>query len=279
MTQQISFIAENQRRIYAVQKSFGPTGARLLDPSRVLIGEGRLMKQSRRGPQPRAFFLFNDILVYGSIVINGRWFKRQKIIPLEDIELEDLENGFQMKHQWLVKTPRKSFYVSAASPDEKQAWMEHFEVWKARLLQTSGRSANSIFAVTWIPDQTSAICMRCSRKFTAAHRRHHCRKCGFLVCGVCSKTRAVIGHIHPTKRQRVCGQCHNGLSERDEEDGRVRGDSTGLRSDEDEQASYDEQHYEDNIEDNYSPATWADPGMESFSPYVYLKPEHVWPGL
>ncbi|KAJ0056670.1 hypothetical protein NL108_012044 [Boleophthalmus pectinirostris] len=279
MTQQLSFMAENQRRIEAVQKSFGPTGARLQDPGRVLIGEGRLMKQSRRGPQPKAFFLFNDLLVYGSIVINGRWFKNQNIIPLEDVELEDLENGFQMKHQWLVKTPRKSFYVSAASPEEKQAWMEHIEVCKARLLQSSGRRASSIFAVTWIPDPASAICMRCSRKFSMTHRRHHCRKCGFLVCGVCSRQRAVIGNLHPTKRQRVCGLCHHSLSEREEDDGRVRGDSTGLRSDEDEQASIEDPYYEDNNEDDYHPVNWADNGMDSFAPYVYLKPEHVWPRL
>ncbi|KAJ0001570.1 hypothetical protein NQD34_001366 [Periophthalmus magnuspinnatus] len=277
MTQQISFMVENQRRMEAVQKCFGPSGTRILDPGRVLVGEGRLMKQSRRGAQPKAFFLFNDMLVYGSIVINGRWFKKQKIIPLEDIELEDLENGFQMKHQWLVKTPRKSFYVSAASPDEKQAWMEHIEVCKARLLQSSDRRPSSRFAVTWIPDPASAICMRCSRKFTVTHRRHHCRKCGLLVCGVCSRKRAVIGNIHPTKRQRVCVQCHSSLSL--EEDRRGRGDSTGLRSDEDEHVSIEEPHYEDYIEDDYHPVNWADNGMESFSPYVYLKPEHVWPPL
>ncbi|KAK7912861.1 hypothetical protein WMY93_013072 [Mugilogobius chulae] len=280
MTQRLSFMVENQRRILSVQKSFGPTGARLVDPDRVLIGEGRLMKQSRRGPQPKAFFLFNDMLVYGTIVINGRWFTKQKIVPLEDIVLEDLENGLQMKHQWLVKTPRKSFYVSAASTDEKQAWMEHIEVCKVRLLQSSSRRACEIFALPWIPDPSSAICMRCTRKFTMTFRRHHCRKCGFLVCGTCSRGRAVIGNMHPTKRQRVCEQCHHGLIEREEEDRRVRGNSDG-RSDEEEQTSFEEQHYEDNIEENivddYDPVNWADSGTESFSPYVYLKPEHVWP--
>ncbi|CAL1604598.1 unnamed protein product [Knipowitschia caucasica] len=279
MTQHISFISENQRRIEAVQKSFGPVGTRLLEPHRVLIGEGRLVKQSRRGAQPKAFFLFNDMLVYGSIVINGRLFKKQKVIPLEDIELEDMENGHQMKHQWLLKTPRKSFYVSADSPDEKQAWMEHIALCKARLLKDSGRKAGSTFAVTWIPDPASAICMRCSRKFTLIHRRHHCRKCGFLVCGVCSQKSAVIRNIHPTKRVRVCKQCHVGLKGREEadEEGRKRGDSAGLRSDEEEQVSFEDQLYEDNVEDDYQPLNWAD--MDSFSPYVYLKPEHVWPSL
>ncbi|XP_020778996.2 pleckstrin homology domain-containing family F member 2-like [Boleophthalmus pectinirostris] len=265
------FPNDNQRRIEAVQKSFGPTGARLVDPKRVLIGEGRLMKQSRRGPQPKAFFLFNDVLVYGSIVINGRWFKKQNIIPLGDIQLEDLEDGY-MRNQWLIKTPGKSFYVSAASQEEKQAWIEHIEVCKTRL-PSSGRP----LAMTWIPDHASAICMRCSRKFTATHRRHHCRKCGFLVCGLCSRKRAVIGNLHPTKRQRVCRLCHSSLSEKEGEC-RERGNSTGgLLSDEDEQASFEDHLYEDYIEEDYDPASWAE--MDSFAPYVYLKPEHVWPRL
>ena len=39
---------------------------------RALVGEGILMKVCRKKPKQRAFFLFNDILVYGRVVINGR---------------------------------------------------------------------------------------------------------------------------------------------------------------------------------------------------------------
>lgn len=270
------FKMENQNRIRTVEHSFGPSGKPLAHPDRVLIGEGHLMKQSRRGPQPKVFFLFNDMLVYGSIIFKGRWHKNQKIIPLEDIELEDLEDGFQRKNQWLIRTPRKSFYVSAASQEEKQAWIDHMEVCRAQLLQTSSCRPSSTFAVTWIPDPSSAICMRCSRKFTMIQRRHHCRKCGFLVCGYCSKKRAIIGHIHLTKRQRVCVKCHDSLkiiTQRENEEGtRLRGDSSGKSSDEDEHSTFEEK-YEDEMEEDFDPGHWMDPQMDSFSPYVYLKPK------
>ena len=39
---------------------------------RVLVGEGVLTKMCRKKPKPRQFFLFNDVLVYGSIVINKK---------------------------------------------------------------------------------------------------------------------------------------------------------------------------------------------------------------
>lgn len=82
MLDQLTFAEENRERMQAVENSFGPTGKPLCQPNRVLIGEGRLMKQSRRGLQPKVFFLFNDVLVYGSIILNGHWHKKQQIIPL-----------------------------------------------------------------------------------------------------------------------------------------------------------------------------------------------------
>jgi len=39
---------------------------------RVLVGEGVLIKMCRKKPKPRQFFLFNDILVYGNIIINKK---------------------------------------------------------------------------------------------------------------------------------------------------------------------------------------------------------------
>lgn len=72
----------NTKRIKAVQNSFGASGSRLSKPGRVLLTQGRLVKQCRRRPQPKVFFLFSDMLVYGSVVIKGRWHKKQRIIPL-----------------------------------------------------------------------------------------------------------------------------------------------------------------------------------------------------
>uniref|UniRef100_UPI0037E8BDD8 pleckstrin homology domain-containing family F member 1 n=1 Tax=Semicossyphus pulcher TaxID=241346 RepID=UPI0037E8BDD8 len=278
MVEQLMFIKDNQERIHAVENSFGPLGRPLSQPGRVLIGEGRLMKQSRRGPQPKVFFLFNDVLVYGSIILNGRWHKKQQIIPLEDIQLEDLEDGVRMRNQWLIRTPRKSFFVSASSYEEKRAWIEHMEECRSRLLESSNRRPGSAFAVTWIPDQASAICMRCSDKFSVTQRRHHCRKCGFVVCGACSKKRVVIRHIHPTKCLRVCTKCHSSLLRTEaeaQEMSRSRGHSTEkMGSDEDEVESSEEEEAEEQVED-HDPSKWMDSQMDSWSPYVYFKPEHV----
>lgn len=146
----------------------------------------------------------------------------------------------EMRNQWLIRSPHKSFFVSAPSFEEKRAWIEHIEDCQSSLLQESSCQPRSDFAVTWIPDQAAFRCMRCFKRFTTTKRRHHCRKCGFLVCNSCSKQRAVIDHIDPTNKLRVCSLCYS-LSKKDEIS-HQRWDSTWTNSSEEEDvaASSDE---------------------------------------
>ncbi|KAM5274232.1 zinc finger FYVE domain-containing protein 26 isoform 2-T2 [Ctenodactylus gundi] len=61
----------------------------------------------------------------------------------------------------------------------------------------------------WVPDETESICMVCCREhFTMFNRRHHCRRCGRLVCGSCSTKKMVVEGCreNPT---RVCDQCYH----------------------------------------------------------------------
>ncbi|XP_069380288.1 pleckstrin homology domain-containing family F member 1-like [Paralichthys olivaceus] len=274
----VTFDQENQERIHAVEISFGPSGKRLSQPGRVLIGQGQLMKQSRRGPQPKVFFLFNDVLVYGSIILKGHWNKNQQIILLEDIQLEDLDDGVSMKNQWLIRTPRKSFFVAAASYEEKRTWIEHIEDCQFRQQQSGNHRPGSTFAVPWIPDQATSICMRCSNKFTMTQRRHHCRKCGFVVCGSCSKKRAVVRHIHPTKLLRVCCICDlSPVRTEAEAQGmsRLSIGETGLGEDGVGEPS-EEEEAEEQVE-GHGPSKWTDSQMDPRAIYVFLKPEHVRP--
>ena len=83
----------NSRRIAMVESCFGSSGLSLSVPGRVLVGEGVLTKMCRKRPKPRQFFLFNDILVYGNIVIGKKKYNKQHIIPLEEVQLEGLEDA------------------------------------------------------------------------------------------------------------------------------------------------------------------------------------------
>ncbi|KAE8289340.1 Pleckstrin-like proteiny domain-containing family F member 2 [Larimichthys crocea] len=176
----------NSKRIAVVEGCFGTAGQPLAIPGRVLIGEGVLTKLCRKKPKARQFFLFNDIL---SVTIDT--------VPDEG----DLRNG------WLIKTPTKSFAVYAATATEKSEWMNHIGKCVGDLLQKSGKAPTGEHAAVWVPDSEATVCMRCQKvKFTPVSRRHHCRKCGYVVCGPCSEKKYLLPS-QSSKPVRVCEYC------------------------------------------------------------------------
>ncbi|XP_075048563.1 zinc finger FYVE domain-containing protein 26 isoform X2 [Mixophyes fleayi] len=63
----------------------------------------------------------------------------------------------------------------------------------------------------WTPDDTEVTCMVCkNEQFTMFNRRHHCRRCGRLVCSSCSMKKMVVEGCRENPA-RVCDQCHNYL--------------------------------------------------------------------
>ncbi|KFP33761.1 Zinc finger FYVE domain-containing protein 26, partial [Colius striatus] len=61
----------------------------------------------------------------------------------------------------------------------------------------------------WIPDDTETICMVCkTERFTMFNRRHHCRRCGRLVCSSCSTKKMAIEACRENL-SRVCDQCYS----------------------------------------------------------------------
>lgn len=60
----------------------------------------------------------------------------------------------------------------------------------------------------WIPDEEANRCMACAVPFTAFRRRHHCRNCGGVFCGVCSNSTAPLPKYGLKKAVRVCRDCY-----------------------------------------------------------------------
>uniref|UniRef100_A0AC35G7N9 Uncharacterized protein n=2 Tax=Panagrolaimus sp. PS1159 TaxID=55785 RepID=A0AC35G7N9_9BILA len=197
----------NQKRIENIETCFGAQGEPLWQEGRVLVGEGVLMKMCRKKAKPRQFFLLNDLLVYGSIIISKKRYHKQRIIPLEQVQLGNLEDEANVKHDvkhgWIIKTRMKSFAVYAATETEKQEWMLHIERCVQDLIK-NGKRPESEHAAVWIPDNEAPVCMCCKiSEFSLIHRRHHCRSCGHVVCGNCSTKRFVLPGID-RRPVRVC---------------------------------------------------------------------------
>ncbi|XP_066264794.1 pleckstrin homology domain-containing family F member 2-like isoform X3 [Branchiostoma lanceolatum] len=212
----------NARRIAQVETCFGSSGQPLTGPGRVLVGEGVLTKLCRKKPKPRQFFLFNDILVYGNIVINKKKYNKQHIIPLENIKLQSLEDNGELRNGWLIISPTKSFAVYAATATEKSEWMAHINKCIQDLLAKGDKRPMQEHAAVWVPDSEANICQHCNRtKFTPIQRRHHCRNCGRVVCGACSSKKYLLPHMS-SKPLRVCLTCFDNLSK-----GRMQPENAG----------------------------------------------------
>ncbi|KIX08060.1 uncharacterized protein Z518_02715 [Rhinocladiella mackenziei CBS 650.93] len=61
-----------------------------------------------------------------------------------------------------------------------------------RLSRTSSNGSRRYVVPRWQPDSEVSECPICKRPFTWMFRRHHCRKCGRVVCNDCSPHRITI---------------------------------------------------------------------------------------
>eukprot|EP00662_Eupelagonemidae_sp_cell21_P036303 gene36303-biopygen25158 len=52
-----------------------------------------------------------------------------------------------------------------------------------------------------------AGCPLCPARFGTLRRRHHCRRCGAVVCGRCSTTRVALHGLRGRPPHRVCDAC------------------------------------------------------------------------
>jgi hypothetical protein len=72
-------------------------------------------------------------------------------------------------------------------------------------LQTSNYNA-LVTESEWIKDKERLCCVQCQVEFTPFRRRHHCRRCGEIVCSSCSSFHVVALARGPLKI-RMCVKC------------------------------------------------------------------------
>lgn len=61
----------------------------------------------------------------------------------------------------------------------------------------------------WIPDDDAHKCSLCDNSFNLLNRRHHCRGCGNVVCGNCSRHTARLPQYGlQSKEERICDVCN-----------------------------------------------------------------------
>jgi hypothetical protein len=168
---------------------------------RVFIRKGLLMKVCRSSDKPFTFFLFNNMLMYGTEVRMNlkEKYKISHQLPIDGqfrVERNDQANSKGVappKNSWRIVNNVKSFIVYAKDPEEMESWYKDLQKCVA-VLKAEAKAGTDNVGVRpiWAPDKDSKACTLCNTDFTVIRRRHHCRKCGTLCCGDCSKARIDI---------------------------------------------------------------------------------------
>lgn len=92
-------------------------------------------------------------------------------------------------------------------------------------MRQSLNAGREIVLPVWQPDSEVSECPICSRQFTFWFRKHHCRKCGRVVCATCSPHRITIPRqfiVHPPesmRRESTIGPSHPLIIDLTGEDG------------------------------------------------------------
>lgn len=143
-------------------------------------------------------------MMYGSETNLGK-IKHHRTLDLHNMHVAP--NGLPNSFEILAE---KSFVVTAPDEVTRDEWFKAVEGCIAALGRTDNDSAIETAAV-WKQDRMVSGCFICHSNFNMVKRRHHCRKCGEVVCDTCSKQRfpqnVVVTTSTKTTPTRVCDNC------------------------------------------------------------------------
>ncbi|XP_047440244.1 FYVE, RhoGEF and PH domain-containing protein 5-like isoform X2 [Mugil cephalus] len=196
----------------------------LLQPGRVFVKEGTLMKVSRKSRQPRHLFLMNDVLLYTYPQQDGK-YRLKNNLPLAELKvskpiIENVQNALKIEGADI------SITLTASSFIEREDWFytlnravaEHTRG-SAVFNSCSGEARDRLRlslgekAPTLVPVSQVMMCMNCTSDFSLTLRRHHCHGCGRIVCRSCSRNRYPLKYMKD-RMAKVCDHCYNELKKR-----------------------------------------------------------------
>ncbi|KAJ3434383.1 faciogenital dysplasia protein [Anaeramoeba flamelloides] len=206
---------ENQQKMLQIQRRFNSNRLKdLIAPHRYYICTGPLTKVSRNKFLKRQFFLFTDLLLYGTG--NAGFYQLHRRMNLLHMKIQNISDTEKLQNAFVIHGKQKSFTVFAATPKEKDNWLQHLQnaikEWrrKNQTLKISNRfdDHSPDLAPVLNSNNKKKNCSICLKKFTTFRRKHNCNKCGNLICGACSNKKLLLKYISEDNLVRVCNNCY-----------------------------------------------------------------------
>ncbi|XP_062842965.1 FYVE, RhoGEF and PH domain-containing protein 5 [Trichomycterus rosablanca] len=195
----------------------------LLQPGRVFVKEGTLMKVSRKSRQPRHLFLMNDMILYTYPQQDGK-YRLKNTLPLSGMKvskpvIDSVLNTLRIEVNEVTIT------LSASSVGEREDWFHTLSRAIAdhaaglNTFSSSSEAREKLWmslgeaAPVLVPITHAMMCMNCATDFSLTLRRHHCNACGKVVCRSCSRNRYPLKYLKD-RMAKVCDCCYAELKKR-----------------------------------------------------------------
>ncbi|XP_014107160.1 PREDICTED: FYVE, RhoGEF and PH domain-containing protein 5 isoform X3 [Pseudopodoces humilis] len=217
--------AENLQKLVHIEHSVRGQSD-LLQPGRIFVKEGTLMKVSGKNRRPRHLFLMNDVLLYTYPQKDGK-YRLKNTLPVSGMKvsrpvIEKAQNILKIEYDEHCLT------LSASSCSERDDWYscisKHIpDDCKAHKTSTFHSSVELRERLgiplgerppTLVPVSHVMMCMNCGCDFTLTLRRHHCHACGKIVCRNCSRNKYPMKYLKD-QAAKVCDSCYAELKKRE----------------------------------------------------------------
>ncbi|KAJ3318145.1 Pleckstrin y domain-containing F member 2, partial [Gonapodya sp. JEL0774] len=105
----------------------------------------------------RRFFLFNDVLVYGTPVGKMKRLGQHTVIPLARLGVASIPDDENNVNAFNIFSEQKTFTVYAATPEEKSLWLEKLSLQVNEALKSEKAAKLSEGSVNLVAKPTEAI--------------------------------------------------------------------------------------------------------------------------
>ncbi|XP_077059286.1 FYVE, RhoGEF and PH domain-containing protein 5 isoform X3 [Siphateles boraxobius] len=195
----------------------------LLQPGRVFVKEGTLMKVSRKSRQPRHLFLMNDMMLYTYPQQDGK-YRLKNTLTLSGMKVSKpvIDNVLNTLR---IEVSEVTITLSASSLGEREDWFHTLSRAVAdhaaglNTFSCSSEAREKLWmalgeaAPVLVPVSHVMMCMNCTSDFSLTLRRHHCNACGKVVCRSCSRNRYPLKYLKD-RMAKVCDHCYAELRKR-----------------------------------------------------------------
>ncbi|XP_058606713.1 FYVE, RhoGEF and PH domain-containing protein 4a isoform X2 [Onychostoma macrolepis] len=235
---------ENLKKLLEIYEMLGEEED-IVNPSNELIKEGHILKLAARNTSAmdRYLFLFNNMLLYcvPKFSLVGQKFTVRTRIGIDGMKVTETYND-DYPHTFQVSGKERTLELQASSEQDKESWIKAFQetihiyLQKNETFKSAFKDVEEVTdlkiselgkrAPRWIRDNEVTMCMRCKEAFNAlTRRRHHCRACGYVVCGKCSDYKAPLEY-DGNRMNKVCKDCKSILTghiDSEEREGKKKG--------------------------------------------------------